>query len=362
MCKNVGFKIALFLFPALLMLGCQSPPQTTISTWLAPNSPAQVTFPLSASAQSYSFNANPAAATVLTLHNATPDLNYTAEIRDGSGSLVATLGGNAVQNAVLTISPANGLYVVTVKADGKTPPGSLSMLVSDETSVRYNSASAPIFKTVSNTIDPSAPLFNPVSGACNISAAGSAVNIRSGPGLGFGVIGSLAAGTAIPPEARGDNGWFQIKTDAGAGWISGSVIVTSGTCDALAVVKTAALMPTAFPTAMPAMMNTFQLDVDHDGWGNFSQQLSAVDRSDLVWLNITHLTNTPLDNYREFAVTLICSGPEIAAVRWGSPEKPALACGQTIAMPFMTGYQQQPLAVTFNGGGQVAYNLMVVKH
>ena len=56
--------------------------------------------------------------------------------------------------------------------------------------------------------------------------APGAVNIRSGPGLNYNVIGTLNANTAMPVVGRNASGsWWQIKTpNDGRGWVANSVV------------------------------------------------------------------------------------------------------------------------------------------
>ncbi|MBD1862900.1 MULTISPECIES: peptidoglycan-binding protein [Trichocoleus] len=59
------------------------------------------------------------------------------------------------------------------------------------------------------------------SGAVTISTNGSALNIRSGPGAGYGVVGSLSNGSRASITGRTSNGWYEL---ANGGWVSGSWI------------------------------------------------------------------------------------------------------------------------------------------
>jgi hypothetical protein len=61
--------------------------------------------------------------------------------------------------------------------------------------------------------------------------APGAVNIRSGPGLNYDVIGTLNANTAMPVVGRNSQGtWWQIKTpDDTRGWVANSVVNATDT-------------------------------------------------------------------------------------------------------------------------------------
>jgi hypothetical protein len=194
------------------------------------------------------------------------------------------------------------------------------------------------------------------------SATGGNVNIRSGPGLGYGVVGALTYPETLTAIARSDNAWYQVPANNQYGWISGSVSTLTGKCDNLPTILAASLLPPPTPTPMPAA-NIFQFQVDRDGWGNFSQNMTAgTDRSHIIQLTIANLLAQWPNNYREFNLTLACSGQGVESIRWGAPERPTLPCGETISLPFLPGYARQSLAVAFAGSsGVVRYNLMAVR-
>jgi hypothetical protein len=82
--------------------------------------------------------------------------------------------------------------------------------------------------------------------------APGSVNIRSGPGLSYSVIGSLAANTPLPIIGRNaDTSWWQIRmTNNELGWVSYSVTSAANT-DQVPVVEAPAPPPPPVP-AQPA--------------------------------------------------------------------------------------------------------------
>lgn len=87
------------------------------------------------------------------------------------------------------------------------------------------------------------------AGQAELVAPGS-VNIRSGPGLSYEVIGSLAANTPVPIVGRSaDNAWWQIRMiNNELGWVSSSVVSASN-AENVPVVEASAL---SLPSAQPA--------------------------------------------------------------------------------------------------------------
>jgi hypothetical protein len=104
------------------------------------------------------------------------------------------------------------------------------------------------------------PIIDP-TGPCSALTL-SNLNFRTGPGTTYSVITTFAANTVLPLVARlGDNSWFQVRSGATFGWISGSptlVQLYGGTCSTIPIVSAPATprpvatntpQPTAQPTA-----------------------------------------------------------------------------------------------------------------
>jgi len=214
--------------------------------------------------------------------------------------------------------------------------------------------SAPIPSGISVTPMPVAQMV-----PCNVTPASTVnVNVRSGPGTTFPVIGSLAVGSSLLVSGRSDNDWYTVTAGGQQGWVSGSVVTLNGLCDELALAA-----PTPLPTPLPIApydTGTFSLVADRDGGNQVSEVISYPDgdRADLIEVDVANLYFQPPDNYREFALSLQCTGTGAEFVRWGAPENPMLACGSSITLPFLYDYSAQTLAVTLpQGPGYVSYTL-----
>jgi len=84
--------------------------------------------------------------------------------------------------------------------------------------------------------------------------AGQVVNIRSGPGTDYPVIGGLQAGTDTPVVGR-DSGssWLVVAYGGGTGWVAKMVVTVNGDVASLPVVAAPPAPPTAVPQpAAPA--------------------------------------------------------------------------------------------------------------
>ncbi|MFQ3567542.1 MAG: SH3 domain-containing protein [Aggregatilineales bacterium] len=109
---------------------------------------------------------------------------------------------------------------------------------------------------------PTQPVQIPPAGPCSVaSLTGSSVNVRSGPGLNFGILTVLGPTTIAPVIGRlPDNSWYQINLNGQIGWVSLAVVRVGGNCAGVAIVQpptpipltaTLATVPTATLIATP---------------------------------------------------------------------------------------------------------------
>lgn len=77
------------------------------------------------------------------------------------------------------------------------------------------------------------------------------VNVRSGPGTAYPVIGKAQAGQRYRIVARNeDNSWYQVDLNGKPGWVAASVVTTTGRVQDVGVVKNVAPPPPK-PTPVP---------------------------------------------------------------------------------------------------------------
>lgn len=69
-----------------------------------------------------------------------------------------------------------------------------------------------------------------------VTAANTDVNIRSGPGVDYKVVGLLRTGQSLEIVGRSaDSAWWQVSTPQGLGWVSAKVTVASNVDDRIPV-------------------------------------------------------------------------------------------------------------------------------
>lgn len=343
------------LFVIVGAAGCQGAQVTALSMMLTPDAPVLVSFPLTVTSQSYRFNSNPYSPTYLLLSTLTPAMHYTVEVRDGGGAVFATLSGGSLQSTTLTIAPGDETYEVAVRSEQSTTGGLLSVMVSSsQSSIPAATLSNPTPQAIA-VAAVAQPLTNTAMSCQASSAVAGSVNVRSGPSLDYAVIGGLSVGQTLPVIGHNVNGWYPVQIGEQTGWVSGSVVTVSGVCDGLPDV------------ALPAVAGgPLRLDVDRDGWAMVSDALASSDADprDLVLMAVSHLVAGTPDDYREFNLTLVCTGTGTEGVRWGAPERPSLSCGSSIVVPATAAFNQQWIAVTLADRSllsQVSYTLTAAR-
>ena len=146
-----------------------------------------------------------------------PDFLYRLIVRRSNGQALADING--LSPIALPLPPDEGGYEIAVSALLPDSAGLVRLALGGPASpVNPPSSNAPV----------STPELGP-GGECLIAAAGGQINIRSGPGTNFSVIGVLLPGQSLP--VIGVNGsWYLVSTQTGEGWISGTVGRLSGDC------------------------------------------------------------------------------------------------------------------------------------
>jgi uncharacterized protein YraI len=98
-------------------------------------------------------------------------------------------------------------------------------------------------ETFTLTVDDLTPALTSTAGpsptACNPSiTTNSNVNVRSGPGTGYGSVDNLTAGTTVTVTGKNsDSSWWQINRPAGGtGWVSASVSTANCIPTSLAII------------------------------------------------------------------------------------------------------------------------------
>ena len=95
-----------------------------------------------------------------------------------------------------------------------------------------------------------------VSADSPIVVAPQVVNVRSGPGTGYGVVGKSQAGQRYAITGKSaDSAWWQIDFGGKKGWVAASVASAAGPIETVPVVKDVAPPPTVAPKPTPVPLS-----------------------------------------------------------------------------------------------------------
>jgi uncharacterized protein YraI len=208
----------LFTPPPVLPLGTNAPATASLST----QSPLHV----------YSFNGNSTGEMAVTVDSGEGSIDYSASFYNPDGSLITVISGLA--NACLGIPAGDGIYLLVIELQDDESTFSVSVTLQNGACASANGPAQPIATQ---------ELSGPPPSVCT-AIAGSAANIRSGPGTEFDIIGTLNAGQGIPIVGTSGTGWYFVQSAAiPQGWISASVVTAAGPCGSLPTVESGQVPP-----------------------------------------------------------------------------------------------------------------------
>jgi hypothetical protein len=149
-----------------------------------------------------------------------------------------------------TVDPTATLFPTaspTVKVNTATPTATRTVT---PTATKPAPAPGPTSKPVFHLTQP-LPAF-----VCSVVPSVDAVNIRSGAGTNFPVIGVMLSGNWVMASRLTNNGWYQIValgTVVNGGWISSTVVTLQQPCICTpdSCTQSGIVPPTAAPSALP---------------------------------------------------------------------------------------------------------------
>jgi hypothetical protein len=219
---------------------------------LALDTPVTVDIPPGATPIVHRFAAPQSGQLTLNLSTFSPDFAFLAQVYDPSGNLVARLAGQALGAAALSIGPGTGFYEVSVAGFDPEAQGSVQIALSSGGSVAAVLPGAD--QGILSTPTPVAAQPAPTSTVCQATSTLN-VNVRSGPGTMYPIIGSLLTGNTLNVVGRNSvSSWFVVDLNGRQGWVAASVVQLTGPCGSLSFVAdppTPVVPPTEPPTATP---------------------------------------------------------------------------------------------------------------
>lgn len=327
---------SLLLILIVLLHPAAPPPQPTVMpVWLAPHSTTEVRLLPGAGSPVYAFGADAAQPTLLALRAAAPDYRFAAQVRDDAGMIIADFDSQ-LQVAAFSLAPRNGSYQLRLSS------------TTQQLGIVYIAVGA----AAAAQSNPPAAILSKAAPTCQATPLGeTAILVRSAPHTEYEVLTTLAPGGYLPILGRTDDGWYAVNLNERMSWIAGDTVTLVGTCTAIPT-----LLNPVIPTAT-ADAEVYLLEVDRDGSRMLRDAISTPqgDRNDLIWVRAINLYNFPPNNYREFTLTVNCTGTGAGYLRWGSPYNPTLRCGESFRFPFLYEISQQPIAIVLDADAPQSY-------
>lgn len=212
------------------------------------------------STQRYSFSASPTDVLLLNMRGDNPLSGARFTLQDAAtGDFLATIDPRLLGGS-LRIPIGVTSYTLEVTHGGPNPQDIYVICVETESGPIScpGSAGAPVATEEVLPTQNVPPPSIPAGGPCLVGATQN-INVRSGPGLGYSIIGTLRAGTTAPVVGRlADNSWYLVTVGGVTGWVGGNVVIIGGQCGSVpavppppppGVTPTVTLTPTNTPTA-----------------------------------------------------------------------------------------------------------------
>ncbi|MBW4439546.1 MAG: SH3 domain-containing protein [Pleurocapsa minor GSE-CHR-MK-17-07R] len=191
--------------------------------------------------------ASTSASSLSVTMSASAGLRYAATLYDGRGQVVGT--ASSAPQACFAVSAGDSLY--RLLATGLSPEVAGTLTLTFGTSCA-NGAGVPAVPVAPvQPVAPSQPAVQPT--VCTAYSVGS-VNIRAGAGTDFAILGQLSEGNGLPVTGVTNDGWLQVQTSSGTGYVFQSLVTLGGPCGAIPQVS--APQPPAGATQPPVQLIT----------------------------------------------------------------------------------------------------------
>jgi len=295
---------------------------------LAPNSATEVSLMPGSGERVYAFAASASETTLISLESRTTGFAFAAQVRDAEDDVVAQFDSR-LQVAALALAPQEGEYKLALSSLDPDTIGTVKVSIGAAAAAQANAPAA---------------ILSRAAPPCQLTTnSDAAALVRSAPHSDFEVIGSLPTGAFATVLGLTDDGWYAVNYGERQGWLQANVAALVGQCG---------YMPRLLNPVIPqaaADQSVYLLEVDRDATGQLREALSQPygDPSDLIWVRAINLYNQAPNNYRDYVLTLNCTGIGAEHLRWGSPYDPTLRCGESATLPFLYANNQHPITVVF---------------
>lgn len=191
-----------------------------------------VTIAPDGTAQQFLIPANSDIPQIVSIQTQQPGVSFSALLQTAEGTVLASIPVGL--NGITLVIPAGALdHILTIDAADSSTGAAV------EIEILTGGTPQPATTEEAQVTDPN---------VCTVTATG--VNVRSGPGTGYDVIGSLIDGNQF--IATGQNsGWYNGTYNGQSAWVAASVVQASGNCGNLPTVAAPPLPQAPAATQAP---------------------------------------------------------------------------------------------------------------
>lgn len=179
-----------------------------------------------------------------------PGAYATTQFVDAQGVVLAESAGGHVDGVNLVLDAGN--YEFTMLGSGLTSTvvAGVRVVSAEDTGINILEAPANAENVATDT----------TGAACTAVVTHSSVNLRSGPGTGYSVLGYGYLNENYTVGGRNpENNWIVVGTDSGSAWMALTGVNLQGTCEALTVfnipLRDAQVAPIIVTTSQPSGSN-----------------------------------------------------------------------------------------------------------
>lgn len=146
------------------------------------------------------------------------DQPETMQLFDGSGTII------------LTKDPDNALGGLTINL----APGQYNLSIANSDPSTQSDIHLGLSTPPTSQLALLAPAATPTIVPCSAHIVATTVNLRSGPGVGYSILGyGYQNDVMVVGGVNSQGGWLLVQTKVGAAWVSAQTVATNGNCSGL---------------------------------------------------------------------------------------------------------------------------------
>lgn len=311
----------------------------------------------------YRFPGNANQATMLQLSSDRADAQFSAQITNTQGQVIASLNSTSLQTVQLTVPASDTQYLVSVSGDKQEWVDSVKLALNPFDTSPVQHATSSQVTSPSNNNNTMTVAYTVASNVCELWVReGDSVYLYAQPIQSAQALLILPVNTRFKADARTPDGWYRLFTGEQTGWIHGDSVVLNGQCNTLPV-DTMMQMSVSNPldaSAAPFDVDHHYFDINAQSGGVFTNAVSYPngDGTDLIQAMLSGS-----EQARLIGLVMSCRGTGSASLRWGWVQNPTMGCGDTLSLSFDSQTRDTNLAVMLpavNGQQYVDYQLMAM--